>query len=159
MLPRGHPPAEHSWSATGASARRPGAILDTAGARLGEHAGAHVYTVGQRHGLGISAPQPLYVLATDTQANTVTVGPRSELSARRLEVRGVTLHREGRSVDGVRVRAHGRRFPCRLAGAPRAGRHERLGVELVEEAERTAPGQLACLYAGDVVVGHGTIAA
>jgi tRNA-uridine 2-sulfurtransferase len=138
---------------------RPGAILDTSGRRLGEHAGVHAYTVGQRHGLGISAPQPLYVLSTDTNANTVTVGPRSELRARRLEVRGATLHREGRTVDGVRVRAHGRRFPCRLAGAPRAGRHEHLGVELAEEAERTAPGQLACLYSGDVVVGHGTIAA
>jgi tRNA-specific 2-thiouridylase len=138
---------------------RPGAILDTSGATLGEHAGAHAYTIGQRHGLGISAPQPLYVLATDTRANTVTVGLRGELRARRLEVRGATLHREGGVVDGVRVRAHGRRFPCRLAGAPRAGRHERLGVELAEEAERTAPGQLACLYAGDVVVGHGTIAA
>jgi tRNA-uridine 2-sulfurtransferase len=139
--------------------RRPGAIVDLAGRTLGEHAGAHSYTVGQRHGLGVSAPQPLYVLATDTADNTVTVGPREALLARRLTVREATLHRDGRLVDGVRVRAHGRRFPCSLAGEPRAGCHERIGVELVESAERTAPGQIACLYAGEVVVGHGTIAA
>jgi tRNA-specific 2-thiouridylase len=143
----------------GGLGRRPGAILDRGGRTLGVHSGAHSYTVGQRHGLGVSAPEPLYVLATDTTANTVTVGARSELLARRLAVREVTLHREGRAVDGVRVRAHGRRFPCRLAGEPGAGRHERVGVELVEAAERTAPGQIACLYAGEVVVGHGTIAA
>jgi tRNA-specific 2-thiouridylase len=143
----------------GGFARRPGAIVDLGGRALGEHAGAHSYTVGQRHGLGVSAPEPLYVLATDTVANTVTVGPRHALLGRRLTVRAATLHCEGRSVDGVRVRAHGRRFPCRVAGEPDAGSHERLAVELVEAAERTAPGQIACLYAGDLVVGHGTISA
>jgi tRNA-specific 2-thiouridylase len=142
----------------GGLGRRPGAVLDRSGRALGEHAGAHSFTVGQRHGLGISAPEPLYVLATDTVANTVTVGARRELLARRLAVREVTLHRDGRTVDGVRVRAHGRRFPCRVAGEPRPGHHERLGVELADAAERTAPGQMACLYAGDVVIGHGTIA-
>jgi tRNA-uridine 2-sulfurtransferase len=143
----------------GGLARRPGAILDVGGRSLGEHAGAHSYTIGQRHGLGVSAREPLYVLATDTIANTVTVGPRRALLARRLSVGAATLHRDGRVVDGVRVRAHGRRFPCRLAGDPGAGAHERLAVELAEDAERTAPGQIACLYAGDVVVGHGTITA
>ena len=58
----------------------------------------------------------------------------------------------------MRVRAHGRRFPCRLPGELAAGRHASLAVELDEPAERTAPGQFACLYAGDVVVGYGTIA-
>jgi tRNA-specific 2-thiouridylase len=137
---------------------RPGEILDARGAVLGEHAGAHRYTVGQRHGLGLSAPEPLYVLATDARANTVTVGPREALLAREVPVREATLHRDGGCVDGVRVRAHGRRFACRLVGDARAGRHQRLAIELHEPVERTAPGQLACLYAGDVVVGFGTIA-
>ena len=143
----------------GGLGHRSGPILDLSGATLGEHAGAHAYTVGQRHGLGIAAPEPLYVLATDALANTVTVGPRHRLLARELAVSGVTLHREGRCVDGVRVRAHGRRFACRLAGDLGAGRHAAIGVELADAAERTAPGQIACLYAGDVVVGYGTIAA
>ncbi|MGD0455986.1 MAG: tRNA methyl transferase PRC-barrel domain-containing protein, partial [Solirubrobacteraceae bacterium] len=136
-----------------------GPIVELHGAVLGAHAGAHRYTVGQRHGLGISAPEPLYVLATNARANTVTVGPRDALLAREVPVSEATLHRDGRCVDGVRVRAHGRRFACRLSGDPRAGRHPRLAIELHEPAERTAPGQLACLYAGDVVVGHGIITA
>jgi tRNA-specific 2-thiouridylase len=139
--------------------RRPGAILDRDGRALGEHRGAHLYTVGQRHGLGISAPEPLYVLATDARSNTVTVGPRQALLADAVNVSGATLHRDGHCVDGVRVRAHGRRLACRLRRDLGAGRHARLALELAEPAERTAPGQFACLYAGDVVVGYGTVAA
>jgi len=154
----------------GGLARRPGSILDERGHSLGEHAGAHAYTVGQRRGLGVSAPVsasasapsggPLYVLATDTRANTITVGPREALLTARLQLREVTLHRPGSHVDGVRVRAHGRLQRCRLADAPvlAAGSHRALAVELERPAERTAPGQLACLYRGELVVGHGTIA-
>jgi tRNA-specific 2-thiouridylase len=137
---------------------RPGPIVDQRGTVLGEHRGAHAYTVGQRHGLGIGAPQPLYVLATDARANTVTVGPREALLCQRVPVSGLTLHRDGDCVDGVRVRSHGRRFPCRVERELRAGRHQRASIALAEPAERTAPGQVACLYAGDVVVGYGTIA-
>lgn len=137
---------------------RPGPILDLQGGTLGEHSGSHVYTVGQRHGLGISAQQPLYVLATDASSNTVTVGPRSELLTRELAVSSATLHRGGHRVDGVRVRAHGRRFGCRMTTDADAGEHELVALELDQEAERTAPGQIACLYCGDLVVGYGTIA-
>jgi tRNA-specific 2-thiouridylase len=136
----------------------PGPIVDQRGTVLGEHPGTHLFTVGQRHGLGIGGRHPLYVLRTDARANTVTVGPRAELLARELAVSEVTLHRHGGCVDGVRVRSHGRRFPCRMAQGAPAGRHRGVRLELAQPAERTAPGQLACLYAGDVVVGYGTIA-
>jgi tRNA-specific 2-thiouridylase len=142
----------------GGLASKPGPIVDRSGAVLGEHRGAHVYTVGQRHGLGIGAEQPLYVLATDTATNTVTVGPRGALLSQSLPVRELTLHRHGARVDGVRVRSHGRRVPCRIERELAAGRHARAKIALAEPAERTAPGQVACLYAGDVVVGYGTIA-
>jgi tRNA-specific 2-thiouridylase len=138
---------------------RPGPIVDRQGNLLGEHRGVHAYTVGQRHGLGIGSTEPLYVLATEPRSNTVTVGPRDALLARGLTVREVTLHRAGHCVDGVRVRAHGRTHSCRVADDRGAGSHRDVRIELEEPAERTAPGQIACLYAGDVVVGHGTIAA
>jgi tRNA-specific 2-thiouridylase len=137
---------------------RPGRILDREGGVLGAHAGAHMFTVGQRHGLGIGGGDPLYVLATDTRANTVTVGPRAELLCGGVQVREVTLHRDGGCVDGVKVRSRGRRLSCRLAGEAGAGRHARVSVELEEPAERTAPGQFACLYAGELIVGYGTVA-
>ncbi len=138
---------------------RPGLIVDEQGLVLGEHRGALLYTVGQRHGLGIGAPQPLYVLMTDTRANTVTVGPRAELLCGGMQVRDVTLHRDGGCVDGVKIRSHGRRFDCQLPRGLHAGRHLRISVELKEPAERTAPGQFACLYAGELIVGYGTVAA
>jgi tRNA-specific 2-thiouridylase len=143
----------------GGLGERPGKIVDRAGSVLGEHDGAHTFTVGQRHGLGIGGGEPLYVLATDARAGTVTVGPRELLLCDGVRVREVTLHRDGGCVDGVKVRSRGRRLECRLAGEVGAGRHERVSVELSEPAERTAPGQFACLYAGDVIVGHGTVSA
>jgi tRNA-uridine 2-sulfurtransferase len=147
----------------GGLGERRGKIVDREGNVLGEHAGAHVFTVGQRHGLGIGGGGgvggPLYVLATDTGAGTVTVGPREMLLCDGVQVREVTLHRDGGCVDGLKVRSHGRRFPCRLVGEAAAGRHTNLRVRLDEPAERTAPGQFACLYSGDVIVGHGTVAA
>jgi len=138
---------------------RPGPIRTRDGGVLGEHRGTHLYTVGQRHGLGIATGRPVYVLATDAATNTVTVGGREELLAAAIPVRELVLHRPGAEVDGVRVRAHGRRHACRLQGGLEQGEHDRAGIELLEPAERTAPGQLACLYAGELVVGRGTIAA
>jgi tRNA-specific 2-thiouridylase len=138
---------------------RPGPIVDASGGVLGGHAGALGFTVGQRRGLGIGGGAPLYVLATDARSNTVTVGPREALMIDGIALDDVTLHRDGACVDSVRIRAHGRRFACRLRGRPRSGKHDSGYVELDAPAERTAPGQLACLYAGDVVAGHGTIAA
>jgi tRNA U34 2-thiouridine synthase MnmA/TrmU len=98
------------------------------------------------------------VLGTDAAANTVTVGTRGELMAAEIPVREIVLHRPATEVDGVRVRAHGRRMDCRLPGDLAAGRHERAAIELLAPAERTAPGQLACLYSGELLVGRGTIA-
>jgi tRNA-uridine 2-sulfurtransferase len=142
----------------GGLGERPGAILDGDGRVLGEHRGVHTVTIGQRHGLGIGGGEPIYVTATDARANTITVGPREQLRARRVGVRDVTLHRDGACVDAVKVRYRGRRVPCRIEGATRAGAHARLEVLTLDPQERTAPGQMACLYAGEQVVGYGTIA-
>jgi tRNA U34 2-thiouridine synthase MnmA/TrmU len=49
--------------------------------------------------------------------------------------------------------------PCRLACDPGPGRHEGVEVELHEPITRAAPGQIACLYDGDVILGYGTISA
>jgi tRNA-specific 2-thiouridylase len=144
----------------GGLGERPGEILDGDGRVLGSHRGAHTVTIGQRHGLGIGGGggAPVYVVATDARANTVTVGPREQLRTARFGVRDVTLHRDGACVDAVKVRYRGRRVPCRLDGSTRAGAHARVDVLTADPSERTAPGQMACLYADDVVVGYGTIA-
>jgi tRNA-specific 2-thiouridylase len=142
----------------GGLGERAGAIVDRDGRTLGKHSGVHTVTVGQRHGLGIGGGEPLYVIATDARTRTVSVGPREQLRIAGVSVRDVTLHRDGARVDGVKVRYRGQRMPCSLEGSPPAGTYERVQVRMVGEVERTAPGQIACLYSGDVIVGHGTIA-
>jgi len=137
---------------------REGAVLDRSGATVGSHNGHHNFTVGQRRGIGVSAPEPLYVTATDAVANTVTVGTRAELETRRVQVRDATLHRDGARVDAVRLRYHSRALPASI-GAAGPGRHDALEVELGEEFVGASPGQTAVLLEGETIVGHGTIAA
>jgi len=141
----------------GGLGERPGEIVDSAGRRLGSHRGHHEYTVGQRRGIGLGGPEPLYVLATDAESNTVVVGSREELATRRVRVREATLHRPGGQVDRVRLRYHAPALACELPGVP-AGEHPELDLELAEAAHGVAPGQTACLMSGDVVVGRATIA-
>ena len=57
----------------------------------------------------------------------------------------------------MKLRYRARPVPCRVAGAPGAGAHGRLELELDDPVDGAAPGQLACLLRGDVVVGWGTI--
>lgn len=143
----------------GSIGRTPGAIVDEHGNPLGQHGGLHTVTVGQRRGLGLSGGEALYVIDVRPGENTIAVGPRRRLLCERVSVRDVVLHREGTCVDAVKVRYRGRRMGCVLEGAPRPGRHAQVDVRLLAPAERTAPGQVACLYAGEQVVGHGTITA
>ena len=141
----------------GGLGERPGTVVDRRGRQLGEHRGHHHYTVGQRRGLGVSSPDPLYVLATDAGANTVTVGSRDELATRTVAVRDATLHRPGGRVDRVRLRYHAKPLGCELEPVD-AGSHDELRIVLSEPAYGVAPGQTACLLDGDVVVGRATIA-
>jgi tRNA-uridine 2-sulfurtransferase len=137
---------------------RRGELVDGAGQPLGEHRGHHNFTVGQRRGIGVAAPEPLYVLATDAKANRVVVGPREELARRRVLVRGATLHRHSARVDRVKLRYHSRPLECTIEARP-AGEHPELAIELSEPAYGVAPGQTACLMDGDIVIGQGMIAA
>jgi tRNA-uridine 2-sulfurtransferase len=136
---------------------RDGAIVDSAGHTLGRHRGHHDFTVGQRRGIGVAAPEALYVLATDADSNTVTVGTRAELEQRSVRVREAVLHRDGATVDAVKLRYRSRAVPATVSAA-RKGRHSNLEVELGEAFAGVAPGQTAVLMAGDRIVGHGTIA-
>lgn len=140
----------------GGLAEREGDLLDRSGRAVGRHRGHHNFTVGQRRGIRVSAEEPLYVLATDAAANTVTVGPRRELLARTVRLRNATLHRAGGEVDAVRLRYRSRPVPARLT-ATGTGQHAELQVELGEEFAGVSPGQTAVLLRGEAIVGHGTI--
>ena len=115
--------------------------------------------MGQRRGLGVAAPgEPLYVLDKDAATGEVRVGPRAALQTASVHVRGARLMRPGVRVDRVKLRYRSRPLLCRLSGDPQPGLHARLAIELAEPVDGAAPGQLACLMDGDLVVGWGTIA-
>ncbi len=132
-----------------------GEIVTSDGTVVGRHDGQHDFTVGQRRGIGVAAAEPLYVLAKDARRNRVVVGPREQLATRRIELEGCHLHRAPDSVRAVKLRYRSQPLPCRLLD-DRDG--DRAVLELDRPAHAAAPGQLACLLAGDRVVGHGTIA-
>lgn len=133
----------------GGIGRQPGEIVDESGTVVGHHDGHTGFTVGQRRGIGAHGGEPRYVLATDAQANTVTIGPRESLATDRVALRGLRLHRSPDAVDHVRLRYHAPAVPCRLEGDT---------VRLERPFAAPAPGQTAVLLSGDVVVGSATIA-
>jgi tRNA-specific 2-thiouridylase len=136
---------------------RRGEIVDPSGAVLGEHDGHELFTVGQRRGVGLAAAEPLYVLAKEADGNRVVVGPRELLLTDRVHVRGARLHREGARVDRVKLRYRSQPLAARVCDPPAAGSHRELTLELDEPVAGAAPGQLACLMDGDLIVGWGTI--
>jgi tRNA-specific 2-thiouridylase len=141
----------------GGIGERPGELIDRAGAVVGEHQGQHLYTVGQRRGLGVAGGEPLYVLDKQGATGRVVVGPRSALRTSRVALRGVRLHRDGARVDRVKLRYRANPLPARLEPALSPGHHARGAVTLHEPVDGAAPGQLACLMDGDLIVGWGTI--
>ncbi len=134
-----------------------GPILDMGGHRLGEHKGIAAYTVGQRRGLGISSPEPLFVVSVDKAANTVVAGTREEASTRRLTageaswVAGEPPAAEFRAEVKTRYRMRA------LPAAVRVAHADSFTVDFDEPAWAVAPGQAAVVYSGDEVLGGGTI--
>jgi tRNA-specific 2-thiouridylase len=133
---------------------RPGKIVDPEGQPIGQHTGHHNFTIGQRRGLGVGGGEPLYVLATDAATNRVVAGSHQQLATSRVRIRGAKLHRPAGRVDGVRLRYHSPRRECRVETN---GNPAEAVVALSAPVDGVAPGQLACLLDGDLVVGHGTI--
>jgi tRNA-specific 2-thiouridylase len=134
-----------------------GDIVDRDGLVLGRHAGAWSYTIGQRKGLGVAHPVPLYVTAIDVEANRLVVGPRSETFRSACTVRdcvwGPFEALAASAEVRVKVRSAGRPVPATVSplGDGRAR------VAFTELISSVAPGQSAVFYEGNAVVGGGVI--
>ncbi len=139
-------------------ADEPGPIRNRAGHEVGRHRGAYRFTVGQRRGLGLAAPHPLYVLDVDPSDNAVTVGTIEDLQTTSVRLIGVRLLRDGSEVDRVKLRYRNAPTACNVQGDAPAGRHRELRIELEIPVAGAAPGQVACLMRGETVVGWATIA-
>jgi len=132
---------------------QPGPIVDQSGRILGEHSGTVFYTIGQRHGLKISSPYPLYVVAIDAAGNSVIVGPKQDVYARGLvagEMNWLTPERPREAEAKIRYRK--RTSPCRII--PEEGR---IRIHFAEDQDAITPGQAVVLYSGDEVLGGGVI--
>jgi tRNA-specific 2-thiouridylase len=136
---------------------RGGPIVDAQGRVLGLHGGVHRFTVGQRKGLGLSAPTPLYVLRLEPASGAVVVGPRAALERTALTASSVNwiaadVPRTWMPVHGqIRYRHHPASARVRALDDGRA--------ELVFDEPQPAitPGQAVVFYNGDDVVGGGWI--
>ncbi len=128
-----------------------GTIVAEDGSELGRHDGFWRFTPGQRRGLGLAAPEPLYVLGTRPSANAVVVGPHSALARTEVAARG-RLYTDAERVE-AKLRYRSPAVPARVAPTSRGFR-----LQLDEPVYGVAPGQAAVLYDGDAVVGYGLIA-
>jgi tRNA-uridine 2-sulfurtransferase len=143
--------------ATRDGALRDGTLVDTAGQVVGHHQGIHRFTVGQRKGLRLSSPVPLYVVNIDADTSTVTVGPRAELEKTTALVGQVNWIAGDAPTGALRVTAQirhqHREAPATLTALP----DHRARVVFDTPQPAIAPGQAAVFYDGDEVVGGGWI--
>jgi len=140
---------------------QPGEIVNTSGDVLGSHRGLVHHTVGQRRGIGIAGPAPLYVLRLEPATNRIVVGAQAEALASAVEVESFALldgawPREPFGVDAV-VRYRG--APADAAVTLGAEGSGEATVIFGDGAPVAAPGQAIVLYRGDEVLGGGTIRA
>ena len=131
----------------------PGEIVDTQGRALGQHAGVVDFTVGQRRGIGVSAPTPLYVTEVRPRTKQVVVGRREELKVREVRVGGLNWFLDPLEAESVQVRYNGSPVPCEIENA--GGGEVR--ALLSEPVMGVAPGQSAVFYKGDRVIGGGVV--
>jgi tRNA-specific 2-thiouridylase len=134
-----------------------GELVASDGDVLGQHEGIFNFTVGQRKGLGVSSPTPLYVLQIDPASHRVTVGADEELATRTLRARRLNWIAIAELIAPMRVQIKIRhRHEPAWATLEPAGEDE--VVATFDEPQRAVtPGQSAVFYDGDEVVGGGWI--
>lgn len=134
-----------------------GELVSTSGEVVGHHGGIHNFTIGQRKGIGVSSPNPLYVLGIDRASHRVTVGAGAEATSPSLRARGVNwisipeLPGEMRARVKIRHRHEPAWALLRNTGGGEAE------VRFDDPQRAVTPGQAAVFYDGDEVVGGGWI--
>ena len=136
---------------------KPGDIVDAIGKVLGKHSGIHNYTIGQRKGLGISSPRPLYVTGFDLGRNHVVVGEEERLYSDALIVDEVNWLSISRPEVGVEVKVKIRYRHDGEEAVLKPIDSVKVRIEFKRPVKSITPGQAAVFYDGDIVLGGGWI--
>ncbi len=134
-----------------------GDIVNTEGKVLGKHNGIHHYTIGQRRGLGIAWPEPLYVIGIDPEKNKVIVGTKEQLPGHSFIASKTNwiVFDEPKETFKTFARIRYRHQEAPALVTPLAD--GRVKVEFEEPQRAITPGQAVVFYDGDIVVGGGWI--
>jgi len=141
---------------TGAEQRK-GRFIDTEGADLGESKGVIHYTIGQRRGLGLSSPYPVYVLDIKPEDDVIVVGKEELLYSKTLHLNDINLIAVDRIDSPVRASVKIRYNHAEQPATIFQTGEDTLLVEFFEPQRAVTKGQAGVIYAGDIVVGGGTI--
>jgi len=134
-----------------------GRIVDKQGKVLGKHNGIINYTVGQRKGLGISSPTPLYVIGIDAQTNTVIVGEKKDVYASEFISIDLNWLAFEKLIAPVTLKVKIRYLHAEAEALITPVYDDKVSVKFTAPQMAVTPGQSAVFYDGDVVVGGGTI--
>lgn len=134
-----------------------GDFVDEDGNVLGEHKGLIRYTIGQRKGLGLALPAPLYVVKKDLKKNQVILGPNEDLFSGYMEVTDFNWIAFDEPDEPFRasVRARYSQKEAPAVVTPLGG--GKIRVDFDQPVRAVTSGQAAVVYDGDVVIGGGTI--
>ena len=133
-----------------------GNIVNLEGKILGEHTGLYNYTIGQRKGLGISNPVPLFVLGFNKEKNEVIVGEENKLYKKEIFVKDYNLLLVDEIKEEIEVEVK-TRYSSKTAKAKIIEDGDKIKVTFEEPQRAITPGQSAVFYVGDIVLGGGKI--
>jgi tRNA-specific 2-thiouridylase len=137
---------------------KPGPIVDTAGRVIGQHKGLPFYTIGQREGMGIAAPEALYVLEMDVARNTIVACTKAELGRRELIAHQVSFVSGEAPASPMKVTAKIRYKAVEAKATLTPVDENSVALTFVEPQRDITPGQGVVFYRGDIVLGGGIIA-
>jgi tRNA-specific 2-thiouridylase len=144
----------------------PGDIVDTRGKKLGQHRGIASYTIGQRHGLGLTSGKPLYVIRIEPESNRIVLGHEKELFSQKLTVQKLNWIPGKAPQEPINVQAKIRYkseeaeailFPPRHCEPERSEGEAISDVHFARPQKAVTPGQAVVFYNMDKVLGGGTI--
>lgn len=134
-----------------------GPIIDTEGNILGQHKGLANYTIGQRRGIGIAMPYPLYVVEKRFSDNTLIVGPRQALGRDHFTVGSLNWVSDSPPSPPIQAQVRVRYKAREIMGMIQPAPDSTAVIQLDEPVPDITPGQAAVFYMQDVCLGGGII--